>query len=159
MIEESRVNRINKRINLVAVFLGLIVSIIILFIGAIYFYGLYLSSPNLESITLFIGTVLLAMAFFGSIISGILGGEDFNDGAINGAFLSLVIVVFVCFTIGIIFFVLMGIAGAFTSALLVHFIQQQQQFQQHQAQELTTLQFKMLRNSLYSLLDFSLQVC
>jgi hypothetical protein len=107
------INRMNGQINLLAVFIGLIFSVIILFIGALLFGGVITSGFN---ISIYVGIVLLAMAFFGSIVTGILGGNNINEGYVNGVFLSLFILVFLGFVLGIILFVFMGIATTLASA-------------------------------------------
>ena len=111
----NNIIRINNRINLVAVCIGLIISIFILFIGALDWSSLH--SQTITDISLFIGIVLIAMTFFGSIITGLLCDDEFYDGVINGAFLSLIILLFIGFTMAIIFFVSMGILTLVSSAL------------------------------------------
>lgn len=108
------ISRMNGQINILAVFIGLIFSIVILFIGALSFGGVITSGFN---ISIYVGIVLLAMAFFGSIVTGMLGGKNLNEGYANGVFLSLFILVFVGFVLGIVLFVFMGIAASLASAL------------------------------------------
>jgi hypothetical protein len=110
-----KISDINDQISIVSVFVGLILSILILFGAAAYFY--FVVTAGLYNITLYFGVILILMAFFGSIVASMLGSTNFSEGSVNGAFLSLIIVVLICFTIGVLFFVLMGVAGAFDSAL------------------------------------------
>lgn len=112
--KKSVLNRFNDQINLLSVSLGLIVSIIILFIGAILLGGIIIFRTM--PMNVYIILVLLAMAFFGAITTGILGRENFYDGSINGAFLSLIILINLGFLIGIILFVMSGITSSFASA-------------------------------------------
>ena len=108
------ISRMNGQINLLAVFIGLIFSIIILFIGALSFGGVISSGFN---ISIYVGIVILAMAFFGSVVTGMLGGKNIDEGYANGVFLSLFILVFVGFVLGIVLFVFMGVAASLASAL------------------------------------------
>lgn len=112
--KKSMLNRFNDQINLLSVSLGLIVSIIILFVGASLFGGIV--SSGSVPMNVYIILVLLAMAFFGAITAGILGRENSYDGSVNGAFLSLVILINLGFLAGIILFVMSGIASSFASA-------------------------------------------
>ncbi len=57
------------------------------------------------------------MAFFGSIVASILGSRNSNEGYINGFFLSLVIIVFGGFILGILLFAVVGILASLASAL------------------------------------------
>jgi hypothetical protein len=110
-----KIRDINDQINIVSVFIGLILSIFILFGAAVYFY--FVVTSGLYNITLYFGIILLLMAFFGSLVAGMLGNHNLLEGSVNGAFLSLIIVVLICFIVGVLFFVLMGVAGMFNSAL------------------------------------------
>lgn len=107
--------QINDRINFLAVFLGLMVSIIILFMGAFSFGGV--ATTGIGNVLNYLFMVLMAMVFFGSIISGILGSKNFFDGLLNGTFLSLVIVVFAGLVMGIFIFLIVGIETSINSAL------------------------------------------
>lgn len=111
---KSKINRFNDEINILAVSLGLIVSVIFLFIGAALFGGIF--SSGTVPLNLYIIMVLLAMAFFGGVTTGILGCETSYDGSINGAFLSLIILINMGFLAGILLFVVSGIASSFASA-------------------------------------------
>ena len=112
---ESLVEKINNHLNLVAVFLGSIISILILFIGALLFSGVVSSGSTI--ISLYVGLVVLAMAFFGSIVTGILGCKNINEGYINGSFLGLLIIVFVGFALGVVLFVFIGIFASIFNSL------------------------------------------
>ena len=104
---ESFIDKMNSQINLVAVFIGSIISILILFIAALLFSGVVASGSTF--VWLYLGLAILAMAFFGSIVTGYLGCKNLYEGYINGAFLGLMIIVFVGFVIGVILFVFIGI--------------------------------------------------
>jgi hypothetical protein len=111
---ENIINRINNQINLLAVCIGLVISIVILFIGALLFGGIVTSGFNTS---IYAGIVLLAMAFLGSIVTGILGAKDTNEGYINGVFLSLFIIIITGFILGILMFVFIGITASLANAL------------------------------------------
>jgi hypothetical protein len=113
--QQSIINRLNGQINLLSVFIGLIFSIIILFIGALLFSGIITSGSFY--IPIYIGIILVAMAFFGSIVASILGSRNSNEGYTNGFFLSLVILVFGGFILGILLFVVVGILASLANAL------------------------------------------
>jgi uncharacterized membrane protein len=106
---------LNGQINLLSVFIGLIFSIIILFIGALLFGRIITSGSNY--IPIYIGIILAAMAFFGSIVASILGSKNSSEGYTNGFFLSLVIIVFGAFILGILLFVAVGILASLANAL------------------------------------------
>lgn len=113
--QQSVISRLNGQINLLSVFIGLIFSIIILFIGALLFGGIITSGSSYMPI--YIGIILVAMAFFGSIVASILGSKNSSEGYTNGFFLSLVIIVFGAFILGILLFVAVGILASLTNAL------------------------------------------
>lgn len=124
LTDKNIINKLNSHINLLAVFLGLIISIIVLFIGAILFSEIVKS--NVLPLTTYLILVFLIMAFLGSILTGLLGSKNVCDGYINGGFLSLIILVLTGFIVGILLFAAMGIAaisssvfgsGASTSAI------------------------------------------
>ena len=114
-MDESYVTQINSRINLLAVFLGLIISIIILFIGVASFGGVVSTGMN-NTIT-YILVVIVGMVFFGSAVTGLLGSNKFYDGFLNGGFLSLVLLIFSGLMIGIILFVFVGIEASINNAI------------------------------------------
>ena len=113
--QQSILGRLNSQINILSVFVGLIISVIILFIGALLFGGIITSGSNYISI--YIGIILVAMAFFGSIVAGILGSKNSSEGYTNGFFLSLLILVFGGFILGILLFVVVGVLSSLASAL------------------------------------------
>ena len=108
LTDKNIINKLNSHVNLLAVFLGLIISIIVLFIGAILFSEIVKS--NILPLTAYLWLVFLIMAFFGSILSGLLGSRSVYQGFINGGFLSLVILVLTGFIVGILLFAAVGIA-------------------------------------------------
>jgi len=113
-MDESYVTQLNNRINLLAVFLGLIVSIILLFIGVASFGG---DVSNGTNTIIYIIFMMVAMVFFGSFVAGLLGSKKFYDGFLNGSFLSLVLIIFSSLVIGILLFVVFGIEASINNAL------------------------------------------
>ena len=113
-MQENYVNQLNNRINLLSVFLGLIISVIILFIGAASFGGAVSTGTNIMN---YILIMVISMVFFGSVATGILGSNNFYDGFINGGFLSLVLIIFTSLIIGILLFVVFGIEASINNAL------------------------------------------
>jgi hypothetical protein len=112
---ENIVVQINDEINLLAVFIGLVISIFILFLGASSFGGV--ASTGMANVLNYIFMVLMAMIFFGSIVSGFLGSTKLTNGLINGAFLNLVIMVLTGIVMGIFLFLLVGIEASINNAL------------------------------------------
>ncbi|KUK72734.1 MULTISPECIES: zinc ribbon domain-containing protein [Methanobacterium] len=113
-LEKNLISQINDEINLFAVFIGLGVSCIVLIIGSLLF-GAIVASASLD-ISIYIGVVLVFMALCGGTTTGIVGGHDFKDGAINGFFMSLVALVILGFIVGLFLFIAMGITAALSSA-------------------------------------------
>ncbi len=114
-MDEGYVTQLNNRINLLAVFLGLIVSIFILFIGVATFGGVI--STGTSNTLIYIGIMIFAMIFFGSATAGILGSKKFYDGFLNGGFLSLILIIFSSLVIGILLFAVVGIEASINTAL------------------------------------------
>lgn len=113
-MQESYVNQLNNRINLLSVFLGLIISVIILFIGVASFGGAVSTGTNIMN---YILIMVISMVFFGSVATGILGSKNFYDGFVNGGFLSLVLIIFLSLIMGILLFVVFGIEASINNAL------------------------------------------
>jgi len=113
--EMNLINRINSRINLLTVFLGLAVSIIVLFIASI-FYGSLVASGTLNLIA-FIALILFSMTFIGVIVTGLLGNDNSSDGLINGGVLSLILLINLGFIIGVIWLIFIAVSSYLTSAL------------------------------------------
>ena len=112
--KENLISRMNNKINVLAVFTGLIISVLVLFVGAVFFAAIIKSGTF--SLPLYLLVVLLIMAFLGSILTGLLGSKNVYEGYINGGFLSLVILVLTGFIAGIIFLAAMGLLSALSSA-------------------------------------------
>ena len=112
---QVNINKLNSQINLLSVCLGLIISIIVLFVGAIAYSGF--SPSGITNISIYIGAVLLLMTFLGSIVTGFLGDKNFSEGSINGAFLSLIILILTSLILVILLFVSILLITSLASAL------------------------------------------
>jgi hypothetical protein len=107
-------DRFNNAINLLAVFIGLGISVLVLILGS-FLYGGIVAKGAIDLIT-YVGLVLVTMVFLGSIVTGIIGCRDFYDGAANGVFLSLIALIIIGFVVGVALFIYMGYVSAIASA-------------------------------------------
>lgn len=114
-LKKSYIERFNSQINLLAVFAGLAISTLVLILCS-FLYGSIAVSGAID-LTIYIGLVLVTMVFVGGITTGIVGCSDFEDGMINGLFMSLIALTILGFILGIILLITMGIAASIASAL------------------------------------------
>lgn len=114
-LKKSYIERFNSQINLLAVFAGLAISTLVLILCS-FLYGSIAVSGAID-LTIYIGLVLVTMVFVGGITTGIVGCGDFEDGMINGLFMSLIALTILGFILGIILLITMGIAASIASAL------------------------------------------
>ncbi len=84
--ENNLIIRINNKINLLAVLIGLVVTVIILLVGA-SFFGVIIINKVMDSF-LYIFLVFFAMLFLGGLTAAILSSKTIEDGLINGAVLA-----------------------------------------------------------------------
>ena len=115
-LKESQgfIQKINQSINILSVFIGLFISVLIL-IGGSLLFGSLMASGNLD-IGLYVVMVLYSMVLIGALFTGLLGSHEFKDGAINGFVMTLIIVIILGFLIGIIWFIAVGVTAAMASA-------------------------------------------
>jgi hypothetical protein len=113
-LEKNLITRINDEINVLAVFIGLGVSCIVLIIGSLLF-GSIVASASLD-LSIYVGLVLIVMVFCGGTATGLVGCHDFKDGIMNGLILSLISLVILGFVVGVMLFITLGIAAAISSA-------------------------------------------
>ena len=110
-------DRLNSKINLVGVYAGIAISLLVLLIAPV-FYGIFVSSGALGIIGL-IYLVLLSMMFVGSFVTSILCCRTYSEGVANGGFLGLVSIINLGFIVGAVWFsavaVVSQIASAFNS--------------------------------------------
>jgi hypothetical protein len=114
-LKKNYIERFNSQINLLAVFAGLAISTLILILCS-FLYGSVAVSGAID-LTIYIGLVLVTMVFVGGITTGIVVCRDFEDGMINGLFMSLIALTILGFILGIILLITMGIAASIASAL------------------------------------------
>ncbi|MDD1775455.1 MAG: zinc-ribbon domain-containing protein [Methanobacterium sp.] len=112
--DNSLFNRLNREINILAIFIGLLVSVLVLFIGS-SLMGMLVAGKVVD-IQLYIFLVLFFMLFLGGLTAGLIGCNSIRSGLVNGGFLGLVFFVIVGIILGIYFFVAMGIASVIASA-------------------------------------------
>jgi hypothetical protein len=87
--EKNLIQRMNDKINILSIYIGLFVSIIFLFIGSII-YGALVAGGYIDLITYF-GLVSITMVFFGGLVIGIIGCDYSDEAKINGGFFVLLI--------------------------------------------------------------------
>lgn len=88
---KGKIEKFNSKINILAVFLGLLVSLIVLFVSSLVFYPFVAS--NQIDIVYFVLLTIACMLFIGGIVVGFLVGKKYSNGLINGGFLTLVTLV------------------------------------------------------------------
>ncbi len=108
------IQRLNDRVNLLALLLGFLVAGIFAFLGAI-FYGLFLSNGIIDFI-IYMGLVIVTMTFFGGLTVGIAGCSDYTDAKSNSLALLLIIGDIVAMIFGLSYVVTSGISGALDNA-------------------------------------------
>ncbi len=111
--DKNRIDKWNDKINILSIFIGLGVSVVFLFIGAL-FYSFLLSQGLLDMVSYF-GLVIITMIFFGGLTVGILSCNDYADAQANGGFLTLILFVLGGLATGTGFVSAMGVAGAIAS--------------------------------------------
>jgi hypothetical protein len=102
--------KINQKINIAAIYIGLIISLIVPVIGLILF-GPDLLSGELQ-ISNAIYYIFPTMILFGGFITSLICCEKYSDGLINGGFLGLIFVFNLALIIGIIILILMTVISA-----------------------------------------------
>ena len=105
--------RINSKVNLVGVYIGLAISLLVLIIAPI-FYGIFVSSGAI-GITGLLYLVALSMMFVGGFITSVLCCRTYSEGVVNGGFLGLVSVINLGFIIGAIWFTAVAVISRMSS--------------------------------------------
>ena len=103
---KNLINNINNKINPMGIAIGLIFSIIVLFVSSIIFSGFLV---GLLGITIYGILTILAMTLIGGFVTGVISSNDIEEGGINGGFLTLILLIAVGLLLGLITFVTMGI--------------------------------------------------
>lgn len=112
--ENGLMDRLNGRIHLLSIVFGLVVAVIILFVG-VSLFGLIIVNKVMD-VTLYLFLVLFFMLFFGGIVTGITGSKNINQGMVNGAVLSSFTFIILGFIIGGYLLIMVGISSAISSA-------------------------------------------
>jgi Predicted membrane protein len=110
-------SRLNRKVNLVGIYVGLAVSLLVLLITPV-FYGIFVSSGALSLVGL-LYLVLLSMMLVGSFVTSILCCKTYSEGMANGGFLGLIALINMGFILGAVWFsaiaILSQMASAFSS--------------------------------------------
>jgi hypothetical protein len=108
------INKINKKINPMGIAIGLVFSIIVLFISAIIFSNLMIDTLGF---TLYAIITILGMTLIGGFVTGVICSDDIQEGGINGGFLTLILLIAIGLLLGLVIFVTMGIYATALHAL------------------------------------------
>ena len=106
--------RLNRKVNLVGIYVGLAVSLLVLLITPV-FYGIFVSSGALSLVGL-LYLVLLSMMLVGSFITSILCCKTYSEGMANGGFLGLIALINIGFILGAVWFSAIAIVSQMASA-------------------------------------------
>jgi predicted nucleic acid-binding Zn ribbon protein len=87
-IKKNKIQRMNDKINILAITIGFTVSALFLVIGSVV-YGVLLSGQYID-ITSYIALVVMTMLFFGGMVIGIIDCNDYSDAKLNGGFFTLI---------------------------------------------------------------------
>ncbi len=87
-ITKNKIQRMNDKINILAITIGFTVSALFLVIGSVV-YGVLLSGQYID-ITSYIALVAMTMLFFGGMVIGIIDCNDYSDAKISGGFFTLI---------------------------------------------------------------------
>lgn len=104
------INRLNDKINLLGVFIGLVFSLLVLLIASL-FSGMLIYSGNL-GIMGFAYIVLLSMTFIGGFVTSMISCKTYSEGITNGGFLGLVTIVNFGFIVGALWFSTMAVVSS-----------------------------------------------
>ena len=106
--------RLNSKVNLVGVYIGLAVSLLVLIIAPI-FYGIFVSSGAIGVMGL-LYLVVLSMMLVGGFVTSILSCKTYSEGMANGGFLGLVSLINLGFVIGAVWFYAMAMVSQLSNA-------------------------------------------
>jgi len=87
-LTKNKIQRMNDKINILAITIGFTVSALFLVIGSVV-YGVLLSGQYID-ITSYIALVAMTMLFFGGMVIGIIDCNDYSDAKISGGFFTLI---------------------------------------------------------------------
>ncbi|OPX58031.1 MAG: hypothetical protein A4E25_01900 [Methanobacterium sp. PtaB.Bin024] len=110
---KGKIEKFNSKINILAVFVGILVSLIVLFISAMAFSP-FLASKQIDMIY-FVLLVISCMLFVGGVVTGFLVGGKPSNGYINGGFLTLVTFVNFGTIFGAAWLITIGVSAALSN--------------------------------------------
>lgn len=108
------INRINEKINILSVFIGLAVTILVLFLGS-FIFGWVITSKIMHPL-IYLYLLIFTMLFAGGLVAGVFGSRNIDEGMVNGGFLSLIALIFVGFIFGTYLLAIIGLASIIASA-------------------------------------------
>ncbi len=111
---KNKIGRLNSKINLLGVFIGLLFSLIVLIILSLL-SGILMAYGQLNTMG-FIYLVLLSMMFIGGFFTSLLSCRTYSEGLTNGGFLGIITLVSFGFIIGSIWFSTMALMGSLANA-------------------------------------------
>ena len=107
-------SRLNSKINLFGVYVGLAVSLLVLLIAPV-FYGIFVTSGAIGFMGL-LYLVLLSMMLVGGFITSVLSCRTYSEGMANGGFLGLVSLINLGFVMGAVWFYAIAMLSQLASA-------------------------------------------
>lgn len=112
--EKNFIGKLNDKINILGVYIGIAISLLVLVVASVL-YGVLVASGKLDVMG-FVYLVSLSMMFIGGFITSIICCRTYSEGLTNGGFVGLVSLVNVGFIAGILWFVAMAVMGAIAHA-------------------------------------------
>lgn len=100
------ISNINDKINPMGIAIGLVFSILFLFVSSIIFSSFMV---GLVGITIYGILTILGMTLIGGFVTGFITSDNIEEGGVNGGFLTLILLIAVGLLLGLIIFVTMGI--------------------------------------------------
>lgn len=112
--EKNFIGKLNDKINILGVYVGIAISLLVLVVASVL-YGMLVASGKLDVMG-FVYLVSLSMMFIGGFVTSIICCRTYSEGLTNGGFVGLVSLVNFGFIAGILWFVAMAVMGAMASA-------------------------------------------
>ncbi|HEX3013228.1 MAG TPA: zinc ribbon domain-containing protein [Methanobacterium sp.] len=112
--EKSFIGKLNDKINILGVYIGIAISLLVLVVASVL-YGILVASGKLDVMG-FVYLVSLSMMFIGGFVTSIICCKTYSEGLTNGGFVGLVSLVNFGFIVGILWFVAMAVLGAMANA-------------------------------------------
>ena len=112
--EKSFIGKLNDKINILGVYIGIAISLLVLVVASVL-YGMLVASGKLDVMG-FVYLVSLSMMFIGGFVTSIICCRTYSEGLTNGGFVGLVSLVNFGFIVGILWFVAMAVIGTMANA-------------------------------------------